>query len=44
MTDEEKMEFWTALGRLYDSSLHLQEACEALRGTAEAHGREKKSG
>jgi hypothetical protein len=37
MTDEEKMDFWSALGRLYDSSLKLQTACEALRETAVVH-------
>ena len=37
MTDDEKMEFWNALGRLSDSSLKLQIACEALRETAVAH-------
>jgi hypothetical protein len=37
VTDGEKMDFWNALGRLYDTSLHLQTACEALRDTAEAH-------
>jgi hypothetical protein len=37
MTDGEKMEFWQGLGRLYDSSLNLQIACEALRQTAESH-------
>jgi hypothetical protein len=37
MTDDEKMEFWTALGRLYDSTLSLQRATEALRDVAQAH-------
>jgi hypothetical protein len=37
MTDDEKMEFWKSLGRLYDASVSLQVACEALRETAVAH-------
>jgi len=39
MSDDEKMEFRTALGRLYDSSLALQRACEALRDVAHGHER-----
>jgi hypothetical protein len=37
LTDDEKMEFWNSLGRLYDSSLKLQIACEELRVTALSH-------
>lgn len=37
MTEHEKMEFWSALGRLYDASVELHAATEALRKTAEAH-------
>lgn len=37
MSDDEKIEFWKALGRLYDSSLALQRASEALQKVAESH-------
>jgi hypothetical protein len=37
MTEDERMEFRNALGRLYDSTLHLQTACEALRETSLVH-------
>ena len=39
MTEHEKQEFWAALGQLYDASLALQRAGEALRDTAQAHER-----
>lgn len=39
MTDDEKMEFWKALGRLYDATLELKTAGEALLGIAQAHER-----
>ena len=39
MTEGEKQEFWAGLGRLYDSTLHLKDAAEHLRGIAEAHER-----
>jgi len=31
------MEFWSALGRLYDSTVALKDATEALCQVAEAH-------
>ena len=37
MTDDEKMEFWSALGRLYDSTVALKDATEALHHVAETH-------
>ena len=37
MSEDEKMDFWNALGRLYDSTLKLQIACESLRETAVAN-------
>lgn len=37
MTSDEKMEFWNAPGRFYDSSLALQRASEALQKVAEGH-------
>jgi hypothetical protein len=37
VSDDEKIEFWKALGRLYDSSLALQRASEALQKVAESH-------
>jgi hypothetical protein len=37
VTEHEKMEFWQALGRLYDSSLALQRASEALQKISEGH-------
>jgi hypothetical protein len=37
VSDDEKMEFWKALGRLYDSSLALQRASEALQRVSEGH-------
>jgi hypothetical protein len=37
VNEYEKEEFWKALGRLYDASVALQHASEALRLTAEAH-------
>jgi len=37
VSDDEKMEFWKALGRLYDSSLALQCAGEALQKVSEGH-------
>jgi len=35
MTDFEKAEFWEALGRLYNSSVAIKEATEALARNAE---------
>jgi len=37
MTEHEKMEFWNALGRLYDASVKVSTAAEALREIALAH-------
>jgi hypothetical protein len=37
VTEHEKMEFWQALGCLYDSSLALQRASEALQRISEGH-------
>jgi hypothetical protein len=37
VTEHEKMEFWQALGRLYDSSFALQRASEALQRISEGH-------
>jgi hypothetical protein len=39
MTEDEKMEFWKALGRLYDETLLLRESIADLRQVAEAHQR-----
>ena len=37
VSDDEKLEFWNALGRLYDSTLALQRASEALQKVGEGH-------
>ena len=37
MTDHQKMEFWNALGRLYDSSIALKDSIEGLREIAQTH-------
>jgi len=37
MTEYEKQEFWQALGRLYEATVKLSVASEALRQTAESH-------
>jgi len=37
MTEFDQAEFWEALGRLYNSTVALKEATEALARTAEAH-------
>ena len=37
MTDFEKEEFWKGLGRLYDATVNLRTAADALRQVAEFH-------
>ena len=39
MSDDEKMEFWKALARLYDDCLALKEATSKLADAAQAHQR-----
>ena len=39
MNDFEKAEFWEALGRLYNSTVAIKDATEALAQTAEQHER-----
>ncbi|HUE21365.1 MAG TPA: hypothetical protein VMQ86_06770 [Bryobacteraceae bacterium] len=37
VTEDEKMEFWSGLGRLYDETLALREAAGHLADAARAH-------
>jgi 3-hydroxyacyl-CoA dehydrogenase len=37
MTEFDQAEFWEALGRLYNSTVTLKDATEALARTAQAH-------
>ena len=39
MTDDQKMDFWSALARLYDETLVLRDQTVELRKVAEAHQR-----
>lgn len=36
MTDDEKMEFWNALGRLYDETLALRAIAQAHQNSAQS--------